>query len=93
MEVIRIFEKIGGQQIKHLFKLKNNRKIWTFFTSSTDEIAAYKRKLIFDNQIDCIEQTIKIAIKRNYILFVRIHPNISSKVSTGSNEGELKSLI
>jgi len=85
--------RIGGKRIKNLFKIKSNQKIWSLFTSSRDEIASDECKEIFTNQSDWIERTINIAIKNNQPLLIRIHPNVASKVSTGVNEGELKSLI
>jgi hypothetical protein len=86
-------DKISGQHIKNQFNIKSAERIWTIFTSSPDEMGGFEYRQIFDNQIDWIEETIKIAINRKQILFIRIHPNIGSKVSTGVNKGELKKLL
>lgn len=84
--------KIGAEKIKKLFKIKSTQRIWTLFTSSTDELESHNRKEIFSNQMDWVEETIKIAINNNQMLLIRIHPNVASRVSTGINEGERKSL-
>ena len=82
-------ERLGGKNIRKLYNLNENEKIWSIFTSSTDEMASSDSKYIFDTQIDWIEETIRLAIKHNQKLFIRIHPNTGGKVSTGVNSGAL----
>lgn len=86
-------EKIGSQKLINEFNINTAKQVWTIFTSSTDEIAADERNEVFGNQMTWIEETIRIAIKRQKILLIRIHPNVASKVSNGINKEETQYFI
>ena len=82
---------VGKKEIISRLGIKN-KKIWLLFTSSSDEIISANYKNIFENQIDWIISTIKIALKNNITLIIRIHPNSGGKNSTGINTEEIQKL-
>lgn len=66
------------------------RKIWTLFTSSTDEMVA-DRPSAFGTQYRWIEETIAFVREQPGVaLVIRVHPNSGGKKSTGKNLGEIK---
>lgn len=73
---------------KTTFNISNKTK-WSIFTSSTDEIVCAKELFYsnFSNQFEWINRTVNLALKNpNEVeLIIRVHPNSSSKFSTGHN--------
>ena len=74
-------------------KAKNDSmRIWTLFSSSTDEIIADKHifSSSFDSQEEWIQNTIQYAIQNpDVLLLIKAHPNIGSSTSVGVNQSEI----
>jgi hypothetical protein len=71
---------------------KTDKQKWCIFTSSMDELAGEDEyKSPFGNQFEWIEKTVEFVSDHSdqIELIVRVHPNSSSKVSTGSNHEEV----
>ena len=69
--------------------LKDGKKRWVLFTSSTDEYAAESDfSTPFGTQYDWILKTCEMASLHNVELIIRIHPNSYGRHSTGKNLDE-----
>ena len=88
-----VSNQVGEAEFKNKYGLNKYQKVWTVFTSSLDEEASDERHTTFDSQIDWIENTIKISIKYEHKLFIKIHPNTGGQRSTGVNLAELEEFV
>lgn len=70
----------------------DGRKIWSLFTSSTDEIVGDDDYAsVFGTQNRWIEETIRFVQDHPSVaLVIRVHPNSGGKKSTGKNQGEVR---
>jgi hypothetical protein len=85
------YDDLGKLQHIALEANKKNWKIWSLFTSSTDELISEKNVFYssFDSQAEWILSTIEFAREQNnLILFIKVHPNTAGKNAVGNNVGE-----
>ena len=68
------------------------KKIWSLFTSSTDEIVGNDDYTsVFGTQNRWVEETIRFVREHPTVaLVIRVHPNSGGKKSTGKNQGEVR---
>ena len=85
-----------GRQSKHevcqKLGLDPDRPVWVLFTSSVDEIADKENVTsIFVNQNDWVEASLSYAAEQPHLQFVvRVHPNVGSDRSLGSNTEDVE---
>jgi glycosyltransferase involved in cell wall biosynthesis/GT2 family glycosyltransferase len=79
-------DKIEVQNLKRILEIEEYKRIYTFFTSSDDEMAAFREwSGIYSSQNEFIEELISFfKNKLEYKLIIRIHPN------TGKTKGNKK---
>ena len=82
------------EEVKSKLGVDPKYPVWTLFTTSDDEAAAFRdRRSVFNMQIDWVKMTVEYARTHpNINLIIRVHPNTAGKRARGNNTQQLEGL-